>query len=73
MRRHALSDAQWERIKDMLPANGRRGRQWLASATCSASSAAFLGIVIIARAIVTASASISSTLTFRIGRCSDSP
>ena len=28
MRRHALSDAQWERSKDILPVNGRRGRQW---------------------------------------------
>lgn len=28
MHRHALSDAQWERIKDMLPTNGHRGRQW---------------------------------------------
>jgi transposase len=28
MRRHALSDVQWERIKDMLPTNGHRGRQW---------------------------------------------
>src|SRR4051812_1592342 len=28
MRRHALSDAQWDRIKDMLPPNGGRGRPW---------------------------------------------
>src|SRR5947209_4630798 len=25
---HRLSDAQWERIEDLLPANGRRGGQW---------------------------------------------
>lgn len=30
MRRHALSDAQWERIEEMLPTNGHRGRQWKA-------------------------------------------
>ncbi len=28
MCRHALSDAQWERIEGMLPTNGHRGRQW---------------------------------------------
>ncbi len=28
MKRHALSDAQWERIHDLFPVNGKRGQQW---------------------------------------------
>ena len=28
MKKHTLTDSQWERIKDMLPANGQRGNQW---------------------------------------------
>ncbi len=28
MKRHALSDAQWERIHDLFPENGKRGQQW---------------------------------------------
>ena len=28
MKKHPLTDSQWERIKDMLPANGQRGNQW---------------------------------------------
>ena len=28
MKKHTLTDSQWECIKDMLPFNGRRGNQW---------------------------------------------
>ncbi len=28
MKRHALTDAQWDRIKDIFPRNGNRGNQW---------------------------------------------
>jgi len=28
VRRHELSDQQWELLADMFPANGRRGAQW---------------------------------------------
>ena len=28
MRRHELSDQQWERIAHLLPQNGKRGGQW---------------------------------------------
>ena len=28
MKRHALTDIQWDRIKDFFPANGNRGNQW---------------------------------------------
>ena len=28
MKKYTLTDKQWERIKDMLPPNGRRGNQW---------------------------------------------
>lgn len=28
MRRHELSDGQWDRIKHLFPANGHRGQQW---------------------------------------------
>lgn len=28
MKRHALSEAQWERIQDLFPANGNAGQQW---------------------------------------------
>jgi transposase len=28
MRRHAVSDEGWEKIKDLFPANGKKGKQW---------------------------------------------
>ena len=28
MKRYEVSDAQFQRFADLLPANGRRGRQW---------------------------------------------
>lgn len=28
MKRHALTDIQWNRIKDFFPVNGKRGNQW---------------------------------------------
>jgi transposase len=28
MKRHALTDEQWDRIKIFLPENGKRGNQW---------------------------------------------
>jgi transposase len=28
VRRHELTDAQWEKIAPLLPANGKPGRQW---------------------------------------------
>lgn len=28
MRRHELTDSEWDRIKHLFPANGKRGKQW---------------------------------------------
>jgi transposase len=28
MKRHALTDEGWEKVKDMLPAGGKRGKPW---------------------------------------------
>ncbi len=28
MRRHAVSDQGWEKVKDLFPENGKRGGQW---------------------------------------------